>query len=132
MFDKKNIIVILFILFIIIFLFLKFSKYRTKNIVLYKTNNYDVPTIINFNASWCKYSVNFQPTWDLFKIKMNNKSMRVLDIKCDKTENKELCDKNDIKGYPTIKLFTKNKEIVYNSRRTIKDLVKFVRNNITF
>jgi thiol-disulfide isomerase/thioredoxin len=61
--------------------------------------------VMNFNTSWCKYSVMFAPEWAKFQTmveSLNNPKIQVLDVKCDNPINEETCDKYQVPGFPTV------------------------------
>lgn len=93
-------------------------------------NNPSITTIMNFNTDWCGYSKQFQPIWNQFSSNMTGKGIKVQNIKCDKEENAELCQKFKVQGYPTVKLIKDNKEIEYNGDRTVEDLEDFANQHI--
>jgi len=53
----------------------------------------------------------------------------VFDVDCT-TEGKELCDKNGVKGYPTIKYGDVTDFQDYNGGRTLDDLKKFASESL--
>ena len=89
----------------------------------------DKTRIINFNTSWCGYSVRFQPIWDQFSSQVADSNVKVLDVKCDLDENTELCKKYDVPGYPSIlKVTASGKVVNYDGPRTVDGLLNFVKN----
>jgi len=92
------------------------------------TNN-NKTKIYNFNTSWCGYSVRFQPVWDKFANSFNDSNIDIIDVKCDDDNNKDLCQKYDIPGYPSVvKVTSSNKVIDYEGPRTIEGLINFANN----
>jgi hypothetical protein len=87
--------------------------------------------IINYNTEWCGYSKRFQPTWDTFTQEMKTKhsDVEVIDMKCDKDENKDKCTVPEVEGFPTVCLYKDGKPIIYNESRTVEKLLKFVTDN---
>jgi thiol:disulfide interchange protein len=68
-------------------------------------NNKNKIRVMNFNTSWCKYSVMFASEWAKFHTMvegLNNPRIEVLDIKCDNPDNEETCDKYQVPGFPTV------------------------------
>jgi hypothetical protein len=96
----------------------------------------------NFNTSWCGWSKRFQPEWDNLVNKINTDNSDIsktikdtvefLDVKCDKNENIELCNRYDIPGYPFVLIENVNsgEKFVYNNERTADEMYKFLVNNI--
>lgn len=85
-------------------------------------------TIYNFNTSWCGYSVKFQPTWDEFAEANRNSNIQVVDVKCDKPENEDLCNRYPVEGFPTVLKVKDNVVIPYEGPRTLEGLQYFAEN----
>jgi thiol-disulfide isomerase/thioredoxin len=83
-------------------------------------------TIYNFNTSWCGYSVRFQPIWDKFTENNKNSDIKIIDVKCDNSENDDLCNKYSIEGYPTILKVKQNVITPFNGSRTLEGLQEFL------
>jgi len=113
---NKNIIFIIFILIILM-------SFYTKNESM-KVNKSKKVIFYNFNTGWCYYSKILQPEWNkLQKHYSNNKKIKIIDIKCEKKENKEICKKFNVKKYPTL-IKVKNGEVInYNSERKLKKII---------
>tara|TARA_Y100000992_G_scaffold301994_1_gene274494 strand:- start:1822 stop:2250 length:429 start_codon:yes stop_codon:yes gene_type:complete len=86
---------------------------------------------INYNTTWCYWSKKIQPVWDkLKKLNENNENIEILDIKCDLKDNEKLCNENEIEGFPTLKLYTDDDQVIdYQGDRSLDDLVKFLEAN---
>merc|ERR1712217_13856 len=71
-----------------------------------------------------------KPDWDklMDEFKDSTTSL-VADVDCT-TGGKELCDKNDVRGYPTIKYGDPGDLKDYNGGRTYDDLKKFADENL--
>jgi len=84
--------------------------------VILKEKNFDTevkkfPHFVMFFAPWCGHCKKLGPTWQELAKKFNNdKNQTVAIAKVDCTVEKTLCQKQNIKGYPTIKLFKPGKE----------------------
>ena len=87
-------------------------------------------TIYNFNTRSCGWSKKFQPEWDKFSelAKTSLPNVIVKDVKCD--ENKEICSKYNIPGYPYVVLEINDKIIPYNGERTAESLIDFCNKNM--
>jgi len=87
--------------------------------------------VYNFNTTWCGYSVRFQPIWDEFHSEMSSQSdVITLDIKCDDLESnkeaRELCEKYNVRGYPTVILDKGGKVMPFNKNRDLAGLKEAV------
>ena len=72
--------------------------------------------------------VKIKPTWERLKEKYPN---LIMDINCD--EEKEMGEKYNIEGYPTIKYFKLGMEgegIDYNGARDYDSINKFIKKKI--
>lgn len=89
-------------------------------------------TVYNFNTSWCGWSRNFQPEWDLFMTQVSKmKNVTAIDVKCDdKTDEdvQKLCKKFNIPGYPYVMIETNNVAKPYEGERTAASLLAVVKN----
>lgn len=86
--------------------------------------NGEVPTLVDFFATWCGPCKAMQPTLDQLKTDMNEK-VRILKIDVDK--NQAVAEKFKVRGVPTFVLF-KNGEIIWRqsggmSLQTLKDKI---------
>ena len=102
----------------------KFSNSEKKNSSLIK--------VLNFNTSWCGYSVRFQPEWEKFQkeVKARNdlSNVRAYDIKCDNADNKQMCVEYEVPGFPTIIIEKDGKKTDYSGARTTEALIETVKN----
>lgn len=133
--SNQDLIIIALIGLIVIMLFNNLRNNRKlQNVqkIVNITNNDSTPKIINFNASWCYWSKKLQPVWDNLTDSMKNKDIEVLDIKCELDENKELCNRYQIEGFPTIKLIIGNTIIDYEGERTYDGLTQFINTNVKY
>ncbi|CAF1932086.1 unnamed protein product [Brassica oleracea] len=72
--------------------------------------------IVNFNAPWCYWSNRLKPSWEkaasIIYHKYNPETDgRVLLGSVDCTEEAELCKRNHIQGYPSIRIFRKGSDL---------------------
>lgn len=108
------------------------SEIEEKQIQNQPNNDY-LGEIVLYYASWCGHCKQLLPEWDKFeefgKNKMTN--IKVTKINCE-DENEKICSQKEIKGYPTIRLYPKNKpEIEYSGERNQDKLIEFILNNIS-
>ena len=117
-------------------LYYKFSRKSTTNTDVKNIQNFsnkdNVPKIINFNTSWCYWSKKVQPVWEELTTSMKGKDIEVLDVKCDLDENRELCERYQVEGFPTIKLVIGNSILDYEGDRSLDDLKKFIHENVKY
>lgn len=95
-----------------------------ENIENNKTQNKS--TLALYYTNWCGYSRQFIPIWDEF-ISIAPQTINYEKYNCE--ENPSVCNKYNIKGYPTLYLHKGDINIQYNGNRTINDLLDFVKKN---
>ena len=114
-------------------LFYKFTRKSTIKIVNIKNSNNDTtPKLINFNTSWCYWSKKIQPVWDTLTESMKGKDIEILDVKCDLDKNKDLCERYQVEGFPSIKLVIGNNVLDYEGDRSLDHMKKFIHENVSY
>ena len=96
-----------------------------------KSSDKPIVKIFNFNTEWCGWSKRFQPEWESFmehvKIPANNLThVQAFDVKCDKEENKKICEEYKVPGYPYVIVEINGARKSYEGERTKDALVSFV------
>lgn len=130
-------IITIIILFVVFILPQKSSKPEIKSETTSKedftnsTHTKSKISIYNFNTTWCGWSRNFQPEWDLFmdymkdpKINVNN--IEVKDIKCDDIKCKDVYRKYNIPGYPYVIIDVDGVHEHYEGERKASELIKYM------
>ena len=131
--NLKNIIIIISIIVVILLIQNIFNiKSNYYNSLILFNNHNKTPLFVNFNTTWCYWSKKLNPSWKKLEIDMSNKDIKIIDIKCDKDNNKELCKRYQINGYPTIKLIIGNKIIDYEGNRSFEDMKNFIESNVNY
>ena len=100
-----------------------------------KLNNKPIIKIINFNTTWCGWSLRFQPEWDAFMEYVKNPEnnlthVEAVDAKCDSDNQiiKDMCEEYKVPGYPYVIVEVNGSRIPYECERTKDALVSFVSN----
>lgn len=85
---------------------------------------------IKFFAPWCGHCKRLAPTWAaLAEIYKGHVDIEIATVDC--TVYKDVCTKNEVKGYPTLKLFFRGKEIeTYKGPRSEDNLKKFMDGHV--
>ncbi|KAJ3432711.1 protein disulfide-isomerase c17h9.14c-related [Anaeramoeba flamelloides] len=81
------------------------------------------PWLIKFFAPWCGHCKRMAPAFEEAAKKLDGK-VKVGGVDC--TENKDICSKFGVRGYPTIKFFYDGKEFTkYSGDRSVDNFVEF-------
>jgi protein disulfide-isomerase-like protein len=83
------------------------------------------PMFVEFYAPWCSHCKALAPTWKLLFNEFSNSSSITI-AKVDCTVETILCHEQEIKGYPTLKLFIGNRVIPYTGQRDLTSLKDFI------
>jgi protein disulfide-isomerase-like protein len=80
---------------------------------------------IKFYAPWCGHCQYLAPIWSELSSQLETSSMVHLG-KVDCTKNNDICDKYNVRGYPTL-LFFKNGEVVgeYEGKREVRKMLEW-------
>ena len=85
---------------------------------------------VNYNTTWCYWSKKLQPTWEKLEHNTeNDETIEIVDVKCDLKENEELCKKEQIEGFPTMKLYVDDEVIDYRGDRSLEDIQNFIESH---
>jgi len=88
-------------------------------------------TFVKFFAPWCGHCKRLAPTWEELAAKYADAegvTIAKVDCTAEGNTNKELCDGQDVKGFPTLNIYKDGKKITeYNGKRGLEELDKFVK-----
>ena len=89
--------------------------------------------IYYFTADWCPVSKRVFPQWEKFVSEYDGKNvngytLRTRVVDCEK--EKEMADKANIEGYPTVKLMYDNQVVEYDANVKYDTLVEFVNSSL--
>lgn len=79
------------------------------------------------DAPWCGHCKSLAPEWAAAAAKTKKLSPPALLAKVDADAHKELGERYDVTGFPTIKIFRDGKAEDYDGPRETKGIVKFVK-----
>jgi len=85
------------------------------------------PILVKFFAPWCGHCKALAPTWKALASKYSN---IVAVAKLDCTLYSEICAKQGVVAYPTIKLYIEGKDYLYKGIRDMKAFANFVENTM--
>ncbi|KAI3770477.1 hypothetical protein L6452_01611 [Arctium lappa] len=115
--------------------FLIISSSVTADVVVLTLDNFDKEVgkdrgaLVEFYAPWCGHCKKLAPIFDLLGTNVKKtKSVFVGKVDCD--ENKELCTKYGVHGYPSIKWFPKGslEAKSYGGSRTAEAFAEYINN----
>ncbi len=81
--------------------------------------------IAEFFAPWCGHCKALAPEFKAAAHILKDDGIAVAQVDC--TENQELCQEHEVRGYPTLKVFKNQKEIPYNDARKSDAIVSFLQ-----
>jgi len=86
-------------------------------------------TFVKFFAPWCGHCKRLAPTWEeLAKTLSSEGKVKIAHVDCTLEENKELCNDQEVEGYPTLFLYKNGVKVSeYNGSRVLEDLIEFVK-----
>ncbi|KAI9317131.1 thioredoxin-like protein [Dichotomocladium elegans] len=82
------------------------------------------PWFVKFYAPWCGFCKKLAPAW-VEMAKDLKHQVNVGEVNCDM--QRDVCTKNGVTGFPTLKLFANGEEHLYNDDRSLVSLVNFAR-----
>jgi protein disulfide-isomerase A1 len=77
-----------------------------------------------YHANWCGHCVQFQPEWRKIKNELDKKG--IMHEEYEETSNKSIMEKNQINGYPTIRITKNGKTSDYKGQRNMASIVAAV------
>ena len=77
-----------------------------------------------FKAEWCGHCKNFKSTWNKLQTELKN---TIEFVTYDADEHKNIIEKYNIQGFPTLILHAGDKAIEYNGQRDIASLKEFIK-----
>ena len=98
----------------------------TLNTGCFSTEIKEGDTFVKFFAPWCGHCQKLGPVWEsLAGTFRDDQVVKIAKLDC--TENKSVCQKYEVAGYPTLVYFRDGEVLeVYKGGRGSKELVEFV------
>eukprot|EP00039_Didymoeca_costata_P017413 m.322590 g.322590 ORF g.322590 m.322590 type:complete len:380 (-) comp16533_c0_seq30:2532-3671(-) len=83
-------------------------------------------TFVKFFAPWCGHCKAMSPAWKNLALKfISHERVKIAEMDC--TTNKNTCETNGIRGYPTMILFRDGEQLAkYENRRTVEKWSDFI------
>jgi protein disulfide-isomerase-like protein len=83
--------------------------------------------MIKFFQPWCGHCTRMKPDWDKLADAAHS-SVFIADVNC--SDQDELCQSNEVQGYPTIKVYKDGAVEDYSGGRGFDDLMEYVDSNL--
>lgn len=110
-----------------------FAVFAADPLVLTSQNFDDVikgskPAFVKFFAPWCGHCKKLKPDWDKLANEVDSDKIVIADVDCT-DGGKAICEKEGIKGYPTLKYYEDGESEDYDGERSLTDLKTFAEGN---
>lgn len=84
-------------------------------------------SLVEFYAPWCGHCKKLAPEFDEAALALKEVGVKLAKVDCTADENKDLCARFGITGYPTLKIFRRNgSETVYDGPRDAQGIITFL------
>ncbi|KAI7892401.1 thioredoxin-like protein [Mucor mucedo] len=81
--------------------------------------------LVEFFAPWCGHCKALAPEYEIAATTLKDKEIKIAKVDC--TENQDLCQKYDVRGYPTLKVFRNGETSDYKGARKADGIVSYMQ-----
>lgn len=82
---------------------------------------------VSLDAPWCGHCKALAPEYAKAATKLAEEESSIVLAKVDATEETDLSEKHEVRGYPTIKFFRNATMVEYNGGRVADDILKWLK-----
>ncbi|MBW0533190.1 hypothetical protein O181_072905 [Austropuccinia psidii MF-1] len=82
--------------------------------------------MVEFMTPWCGYCKALMPEYENAAKTLHSRNITLAKVDCSAPEESELCQKQEVTGYPTLKIFEDAKVSDYNGPRKSDGIVSFM------
>lgn len=84
-------------------------------------------TMVEFYAPWCGHCKKLLPEFEKAATKLAEEDIKLAKVDCTSDDNKDLCSRFGVTGYPTIKFFKSGKDSSFEGGRDEKSIIQFIK-----
>lgn len=85
----------------------------------------DVPVLVEFYANWCGHCKNLAPEFAQAAEALKKDGIKVASVDC--TNHQDFCGKQDVQGYPTLRVYKKGEFRKYEGTRKADGIIKYMK-----
>jgi len=105
---------------------------QEENVLVLKSDNFEDAlkldfVLVEFYAPWCGHCKALAPEYATAATQLRKDESNIYLAKVDATQETELAERYEVRGYPTLKFFIKGTPIEYNGGRTSEQLIKWLQ-----
>eukprot|EP01097_Dermamoeba_algensis_P003150 TRINITY_DN2260_c0_g1_i4.p1 TRINITY_DN2260_c0_g1~~TRINITY_DN2260_c0_g1_i4.p1 ORF type:complete len:677 (-),score=159.13 TRINITY_DN2260_c0_g1_i4:86-2116(-) len=86
--------------------------------------------MVEFYAPWCGHCKALAPEYEKLATALKTTNFPVAKVDCTATGNKEACEKQEVKGYPTIKFFRRGVPLDYQGAREADSMELYIKKQL--